>query len=373
MNQVVNLATTIVARDHKVWKLFPGEGYKFLRLMSESNLVFLDVRGLSKLGSDPLKWKDDRLNDLVSLDRWKRQNKNRDVPTDRRVTAVDKSNATYVKGLLTTAKNGDLVVIPQEGAAGLIMIGQFVEDAGQVHPLEAQDGRTFNTYIGRRVRWLGTVNKRKVPIEVLERVQTPVAFFDMGDAGRTLFYKLAFGSFSYDGLNYAEFETKKDVFTSRDNRNASTWFELVELLEVSLRDEVLSKRLKEASLRDLIDDYELDEVDRADLSININSPGTIILQAVASTPLVALALYPLAVNAVPYAEAKNVIIQVQTAGAATTDCEGTVAASVEQILNNLGARKWREACEIARRASEQTTLKAKSHLKVKKKSARSRR
>lgn len=370
MSHIVDLATTVVARDHKVWKLFPGEGYKFLTLMSDEKLVFLDVRGLSKLGKFPEKWDNDKLVEAVSVDRWRRQNSNRDEATERRVTAVDKSNATYVKGLLVTAKAGDLVVIPQQGSAGLILVGQFTEDAGVVHHIEARDGRTNNTYVGRRVRWLGAVNKRRVPLEVLERVQTPVAFFDMGDSGRTLFYKLAFGSFSYDGLNYAEFETTKQVFTSRDNRNASTWFELVELLEASLGSPKLVAQIKNSSLRDLIDEFEIDEIDRADLSININSPGTIILQAVANTPLIALAVYPLAVAAVPYAEAKQVEIKVQTAGHSSTECEGEVSASVKQILNNLGARKWKEACEIAKRASEQTTLKTKSRLKVKRKSVR---
>ncbi len=369
MTHIVDLATTVISQDHKVWKLFPGEAYKFVTLMSDEKLVFLDVRGLTKLGDFPEKWDDEKLVEAVSVDRWKRQNSARDEVTERRVTAVDKANATYVKGILVLAKAGDLVVVPQQGPAGLILIGQFTEESGKSHTLEAQDGRVHSTYVGRRVRWLGKVNKRKVPLDVVERLQTPVSFFDMGDTGRTLFYKLAFGSFSYDGFNYAEFETTKQVFTSRDSRNASTWFELVELLEASLRSPTLVNQIKSASLRDLIDDFEIDEIDRADLSININSPGTIILQAVANTPLIALAIYPLAVASVPYAEAKQITVQVQTAGRSSTECEGAVSASVKQILNNLGARKWTEACEIAKRASTQTTLETKSHLKVKRKSA----
>lgn len=113
----------------------------------------------------------------------------------------------------------------------------------------------------------------------------------------------------------------------------------------------------------MIDDLAIDDVDRVDLAININSPGSVLLHAVTQTPLVALALYPMAVQAMPFAEAKNVIVKVDTAGAASIDCEGSVSAAVKQILNNLGAKRWTEACDIATRASKQTTLVARSALK----------
>ena len=370
MPRTVALSNTIVARDHKIWKLFPGEGYKFAKVMIDERVVFADVRGLPKLGLNPKSWQSEKLEEVVSRDRWSRQNADRDEPTDRRVSAADRSTATFVKGLLLTAKLGDLVLVPQEGATGFIRIGQFIEEPGIVAQVTAVDRRSERVYYGRKVRWLGAVSKRRVPSEVLERVQTPVTFFDMGDAGRLLFYREAFGSFSYDGDNYAEFITQKDVFTSRDSRNLSTWFELVEVLEASLRDKFIAAKIKDRSLRDVIDDLSIDEVDRVDLAININSPGTVLLHAVTQTPLVALALYPMAVQALPYQEAKNVSIKVEKAGSASIDCEGSVAASVRQIMDNLGAKKWVEACEIATRASEQTTLRAKSRLNSPANSAR---
>lgn len=368
----IDLATTVVPSDHKVWKLFPGEGYKFLRLMGDLNLVFLDIRGLPKLGDDANLWDDERLANAVSKDRWQRQNATRENPTERRVTAVDKATATYVKGLLLIAKKGDLVIVPHEGSSGAISIGQFSTDPNTLEKIDAQDGRKDYTYFGRHVRWIARLNKREIPLEVLERLQTPVAFFDMGDSGRIQFYKAAFQNFCYDGLNYAEFRTQKSVFTSRDNRNLSTWFELIEVLEASLSDSDVAKRFKNERLVDIIDDVEIAEEDRADLAININSPGSVIMQAVARTPLIALALYPLAVQGVSYEQARAVTISAKSVSAKSVDCEGTVAVSVRQILNNMGADKWTEACKIAQRASEQSTLTAKSRLKIKSKNAKSR-
>jgi hypothetical protein len=369
----IDLATTIIPSDHKVWKLFPGEGYKFLRLMSDSNLVFLDIRGLPKLGEDASRWDDDRLANAVSKDRWQRQNATRENPTERRITAVDKATATYVKGLLLVAKKGDLVVVPHEGSSGAISIGQFSTDPNSLEQIDAQDGRKEYSYIGRPVKWLARLYKRDIPLEVLERLQTPVAFFNMGDSGRILFYKSAFNNFCYDGLNYAEFRTQKDVFTSRDNRNLSTWFELIEVLEASLSDGAVASRLKKERLLDIIDSVDIAEEDRADLAININSPGSVIMQAIAQTPLIALALYPMAVQAVPYEQARAATISAKSVSAKKVDCEGSVAVSVRQILNNMGADKWTEACKIAQRASEQSTLTAKSRLKINPKSAKSRR
>jgi hypothetical protein len=73
----VDLRTTILPDDHRNWKVFPGEGYKFLLQMLDSRTVFMDVRDLNDLGDDPREWGDDELLEHISVDRWTRQNAER--------------------------------------------------------------------------------------------------------------------------------------------------------------------------------------------------------------------------------------------------------------------------------------------------------
>lgn len=359
----VDLATVLLPDDHKIWKLFPGEGYKFLKTMLEGNIVFLDVRGLTKLGDDPRAWKPTKLLETISKDRWERQNRLRDEQTERRVSPNDRATVTFLNGLLLTAKKGDLIAVPHQGSNTYVSVGEFTEHPGETRTIEVNDERKLHQFVGRRVKWLQTLNKRSIDQDVLERLQTPVAFFDMGDAGRNHFYRSIYDNFVYDGVSVATFHTQKEFFTSRDNRNLSSWIGLIEVLNTSIYDPKIAARIREESLSELIDEVDIPEDRRSDLAININSPGSVLMRAIAQTPLIALALFPMASAELSYAQAKEAVIKVRTVGGAADGCSGQVADSVRQILENLGAAKWRKACLIAKRAESETTLGSRARLK----------
>lgn len=363
MPTTVDLGTTILPSDHINWKLFPGEGYKFLQIMLETGAVFLDVRNLDRLGNDPREWNDQRLLNLISKDRWGRQNQDRKRKTTRRISQADQLNLTLVKGLFQSAKKGDLVLVPHPGSTGAISIGKLVDQPGRVISFEATDDGVTSTYTGRRVRWISTWSKREAPTALVELLQTPVAFFNLGDTAGQKIYTNAFGSFVYDGLSVASFFTSKDFFTSRDNRLLSSWIELTEVLSASVDRPEAAKAVRDQDIHDLIDAFVIAEADRVDLAININSPGSIVMRAVAQTPLVALALYPMAVAGVSHAQATNATITASVVGDADDACIGQVSESVRQILRNMGEQKWRRACQLARAAAEEATVRSQSRLR----------
>jgi hypothetical protein len=364
MAAIVDLGVTILPSDHVNWKLFPGEGYKFLLNMLESRAVFLDIRNLHEQGEDPREWDDEELLRHISLDRWSRQNAGKKEKTQRRVSQADQLNLTLLKGLFQTAKRGDLVLVPHPGGTGSISIGQFTDSPGRTLSLEIMDNGVSSTYVGRRVKWLPSWSKRFAPEALVDLLQTPVAFFNLGDLARQRIYTIAFGSFVHDGVNVGSFYTAKELFTSRDNRLLSSWIELTEALSASTEDSEVAEAVKEAEdLYDIIDAAIIGDDDRMDLAININSPGSVLMRAIGQTPLISLALFPMAAAGLTYTEAINAQVTAPVVGAASDACIGQVSHSVQQILRNMGAQKWRRACQLARSASEEATVRPQSRLR----------
>ena len=359
---IIDLATTIIPRDHKVWKLFPGEGYKFNRLIDASKVAFLDFRTLDRMGDDPRNWGRAKLENVLSIDRWSRQNAGKSDKTERRVSPTDKSNATLVLGLLTIAKKGDLVAVPNPGPDGYVAIYELTSGPGSVSRVEAQDGRATSTYLGRKVKWVGTLPKRRLEYGVVELLQTPVAFFDLGDAGREQIYEEVFGNYVYRGDNTVTYRVAKSDYNSRDNRIVSSWMEFVDLVS---NDVAFTKALSassSASVVAMLDLVDLTESDRSELSININSPGEILMAAKRLAPLIGLALFPLAVSGVSYNDAIAAQVQMTTLGGATDDCTAQIQTSVQAIIKAMGADKWINACELAQAASSKAELSTDAKL-----------
>jgi hypothetical protein len=358
----VDLGVTIIPNNHRVWKLFPGEGYKFLDSMLENNAVFLDVRGLVDLGENPIEWDDEELLELISTDRWERQNELRIEQTDRRISAADKRTATLINGLFCRARKGDMVIMPHPGNTGSVSIGRFTTKKNSFRSLDAVDGRIAFEYPTRPVKWLARVNKRQLPYDLIELLQTPVAFFDLGNSGRELFYTAAFDNYLYDGVQQANYHTTKDIFTSRDNRTVSTWMEFVEVVSSAENFADIVQQPSVVSISDLIDQAVVAELDRSDLAININSPGSLLSRAVTMSPLIGLAMYPLAVQQTSFAQATNATFVASTIGGADDECVAQLGDDVRNIIEALGADKWQRACQLAVRADSEANLKTKSRI-----------
>lgn len=224
---MVDLATRILPRDHKIWKLFPGEGYKFARAISDSHIAFLDVRNLANMPPDSNQWKKNILEQRASIDRWTRQNEATGKKTKRVVSANDKRVATYIDGLFNVVNRGDLIVVPNSGPDGLVNIYEIADDPGSVAYIDLQDGRNVHRYVGRKIYRLDSINKRDFPYGVVEQLQTPVPFFDLGNSGRNLIYERAFGNYIYRE-NYFPFIPLTHVHKkkARLNRRAFAWLNL---------------------------------------------------------------------------------------------------------------------------------------------------
>lgn len=361
MSSDVTLGTYILPDDHSVWKFFPGKSYKFHDLVAQTSVALIDVRNLDDIDDDPAKWTDDELLEHISEDRTQRRvDSGARRPTRLVRSQGDKATLTFLRGLLFTAKKGDLIVMPDKGYTTVVRIGILLDKPGVLKTIEANDDDEKHRYYGRRVRWIGEIEKRKLSDSLISQLHSRAAFFDIGRSNYEEVYEKSLDDYVYDGQFVATFRTSKRIFTSKDNLLSSLWFELIEVLdEARANDEPLAID----SIYELAFESEIAEDDRNDLSISVQSPGWFRWRSLTIEPLAAIALFGLAAENVPFSEAQAATVSAQVVRTADTGCLGEVDATVKAYLELLGKDRWEQACKLATKAETQATLKANAKLK----------
>jgi hypothetical protein len=366
----VALGTYILPSDHKVWKFFPGKNYKFHDLVSETAVALIDVRNLQELGNDPTDWDEDDLLEHIADDRIERRVEMGAARPEKFVrSSGDKATLTFLQGLFFTAKKGDLIVMPDKGYTTNVRIGMLLDKPGALKTVVASDIDTNYRYYGRRVAWVGEIEKRKLSDALISQLHSQAAFFDLGRSHYEEIYDRAFDDYVYDELFVATFRTSKNIFTSKDSLLSSLWFELIEVLEEA-RDG--HEELAIDNIYELAVESDINEDDRNDLSIYVQSPGWFRWRSQKSEPLAAIALFAMATANVPYAEAKKVTVSAQVIRQADSECLGDVNASVRAYLELLGKDRWEQACKLATKAKDQATLRSNATLKNEPKNAKHR-
>lgn len=357
----VQLDAYVLPDDHTVYKFFPGEAYKFYDLIHENSVAIIDVRGLDELLDDPKDWDDGEVLTIISEDRVERAVAlGKDRPDKVINTSGDKMTLTFLKGLLFTAQKGDLIIMPQKGYTTEVLIGQLLDNPGKVAKLKAKDDGETYTYYGRRVKWVGAIEKRLFKTDLIEKLHTPVAFFDIGSKSYEQVYRLAFDNYVYDGQYVGTFRTGKRIFTPKDSFLTSVWLEMLEVLEGAR--ESGRPLPADQSIYELVITSDIDEDDRDDLSISVQSPGWFRIRSQGPSPLASLALYALAVAGVPYNQAVAATVNAKVIRKADDSCMGDVDASVRRYIKTLGSKRWAQACQLAKQADTEAKLKASAHV-----------
>ncbi|MEO7178434.1 MAG: hypothetical protein ABIW83_06290, partial [Allosphingosinicella sp.] len=257
----VEIGAYVLPDDHTVYKFFPGEGYKFYDIVKQTSVAIIDIRGLEELDGDPEDWDDEEVLNHISQDRVERAVSQGAARPKRLVNSQgDKMTQTFLYGLLFEAEKGDLILMPQKGYSTEVLIGQLLDDAGIAKKFKATDDGGLHTYYGRRVKWVGAIEKRLFSAELVDLLQTPVAFFDVGSSNYEQVYRLAFDNYVYDQQFVATFRTGKKIFTPKDNFLTSVWLELLEVLEEARETGVSLPN--DASIYDLVIGSNIDEDDR---------------------------------------------------------------------------------------------------------------
>lgn len=181
MSTDVELGTYILPDDHMVYKYFPGKSYKFHDLVAQTSIALIDVRNLQDVGRDTAKWTDDDLLAHISADRIERRvDAGARRPTRIVKSQGDKATLTFLRNLLFEAKKGDLILMPDKGYTTLVQIGMLLDEPGKLETVEAKDDDDNHRYYGRRVKWIGEIEKRKLSDGLIGLLHSRAAFFDIG-------------------------------------------------------------------------------------------------------------------------------------------------------------------------------------------------
>lgn len=359
MNTTVELSTYLLPDDHKVFKFFPGKSYKFQDLVLQTSVALIDVRNLAKLG-DPATWQDDKLLDHIAADRVERRvEAGAKRPTRIVRSQGDKATLTFLRGLLFTAKKGDLIVMPDKGYTTEVWIGMFADNPGTLKRIEAKDDSGIDEYFGRRVKWVGSIEKRKLSDPIISQLHSRAAFFDIGRSYYEEIYSKSFDDYVYDGQNVTTFRTSKNIFTSKDNLLSSAFFELVEVLDEA---RTSGTALQFESIYELAFESDIDEDERNDLTISVQSPGWFRWRSLTIEPLAAMALFTLATAGISYNDARAATVTAQIVRQADDQCLGEVDKAVKDYLELLGKDRWEQACKLATKAQAQATLTTKAKI-----------
>ena len=354
----------VLPDNHGVFKLFPGKNYRFYDVMNEAELVFLDIRGLDALPDNPAVWPDGEVMALIEADRLAKELER--LSADALVkessnAATDKRNLTFLKGLLLTAKKGDLVLVPGKGYRRDVLIGEFVDDPGSFKRVSVRETVGTNIYLGRAVRWITGIEKRLIGPDIIERLHTPGAFFSFNETLKDQVYQIAYENYLYRGNYVATFRTTKERFTSADNLISSIWFNGL----AATRNAIDTDSVETLEGRSFLQTALLPTgaENQNELELNINSPGTILVRSVGVFAFAAMALFPLDVDQAQSVANGQTRITLRPVGGANDACALQVEAAVADYVRTLGPDKLLNACEFGKQAHVDATLSTKVHLK----------
>lgn len=360
----VQLNAHVLPSDHCVWKCFPGQTYRFLKAVHEAKAVFLDVRGLEALSSNPAEWEDGQVLDIIAADRWQRELEKEARHVQARgspdVSAEDRKRLGFLKGLLLDAKRGDLIILPADGYRRDVLIGELLEEPGVVDHIRAKDGENLHTYIGRRVKWLPSKEKREFDEEVIASLHSSTAFHIIKPSVRQEFYEVAYKNFIIGDLYVATFQTDKQHFTTSDNAVVSVWFNALAAAYSATGAEAVSLANKSFSDLGLLRSAE---AERGELSIDIASPGSVLLHSAGVFALATMALYPAMEVSAAELHKRPIVVHVHTVGRADASCALQIGKAAEEIVKTLAIKRLQDACKIRARAQVEATLHTAAHLK----------
>lgn len=360
----VDLRSKAIGPDHNVFLVRPGSNYKLYNTFLESSAIFADFLGLELDEGVELKDQDRITAQLHRAKKLRALRHTADGPPSRNLDDYadfkdDRSVSQLygiLRGFFEVAKAGDLVVIPPSSFSQNALIGELVSGPTEMVTTLYKGERLY----GRSVRWLRQVPRGKLSPYLLDLISKPNAFVLVRNDERPSIYREAYGSYIMPGEYRARFNVDDPEFTTSDDLYIQAFFNLVV---------ANSKRIREGNPVLGIRDAAFERVvgsDAMELQSNINSPGYLNLIGKSLAPLVASALFVLAVTVGPgaVAAAEQGTILIGNSKDAGDACTVAVHKEVLDHLRLLGVAKWTDACQIAKQAADSTGLSGQAQIVI---------
>lgn len=242
-------------------------------------------------------------------------------------------------------------MIPPSAFDGEAVVAELTSDAEDIGYIQVDRYGDFEIPT-RAFKRLGSIKKRSLPTKAYEFATTPTAFVLIGRSDRRRLYEVAYGSYSQQGNFISQFEVTGQSFNVVDDLRLSLFFNTVA---------ANTKFIVGDGENQTVSPIEAVNIDLGDfapeLASNINSPGYLSLLSQYISPLVAAALWNVAIFVGPEAVALAAEDKITIGNSVAGDddpCTVEVSKAALTQLKIFGVEGWTAMCELALRAHNDT-------------------
>jgi hypothetical protein len=361
----IDIRAPSIPPDQRVWRLFPGSGYKFLSSFSAQNVGFLDFPGFEMPSGKLSDAKDliDRIAKSEKLAEDLRAEARGAKPkeTDKRRPKATKKrgrNSQAIINFYEVAQPGDFVVLPEPVYLSNIWIGRFASPK----LVDGYAPRYGNVALpAREIQWLGKYAENSVSTELSQSLRNQHPFTLLEKSSHLEVFSLAFGSFVHGNHHAATVYNDKSDFLDSDaaflgiiSRLASA---AVQSLEEN-RSNLSTTALLDVLVREPPIEYTCSQ------EADIHSPG---FTRYISGAIVALVIAAVAAGLVGLSQhsTKDTLADdvakltfVNSGANADPQCTARVSEASKRVLLALGTERTWALCEAARNARNRAGMRS---------------
>lgn len=362
-----------VSEQRRIWRMFPGDGYRYLDSFIKNHLVFLEMPGLvlpvGKVTEESPEIKE-RLHLSRRTEQWildyRKYAKSSapGEPPERPNTDLSSYSLTAlrrdqfndlgaVRSLFGAAEKGDLVVVPGKLDTRQIFIGEFLD--GPEDRIVHLDPELFidQTTPARRVRWFPAVDELRVPRAFSGTLRIPPAISLVARSYESVILENSYGTFYRSNEFFARLRIDSLDF------NTQNAFDLGSIAKLS--SVICSLISDDAEFRAAIQNYAdrlVNSEFQPTVTLNINSPGIGGLRAATFVPMFFAAFFGLlaTANAGELPKPSDIKV-VNSAGDEEDVCSAQVSEKVRDTLKIMGYDQWKAQCERAKRLRDDAKLR----------------
>jgi hypothetical protein len=378
LSYVIDLRAKQINSEKKIWRVFPGERYRFWDTFKETSLVFLDLPDLTlpdELISSASSQIRERIVYSHAMRKWRvdlsrhTRSGRKDPPPERPSHNLDDyTNADHKKytselgglrALFGEAHKGDLIIVPSSIPKRRVLIGELLDDAltRVQQELERYDGAQV---IGRRVRWINPVDELRVSPQLSDILRRPNPVTRVSNEFYYNIFDEYYGSYYLDFLYASRFDTGSYDFTTQ---NSFDFGVLNELFSKLTYDVDVSSKTEEYRDISIVFSGGIPSDYRPRISCNVNSPGIFNFKAPKIVPLIAAALFSLMVVADSTSKPRSDEVSVINSGSepgSAGDCTPEINEKLRATLDLMGYSVWQEACKRAQSLHSEPLMRSRS-------------
>ena len=372
----LDLKFRVLSPRHRIFLVFPGEGYFLYEKFISLQRIFPQLPALDLIPGRLVEAQPDHEKKVTRSRRianWYRSGKRSDRPsrslsdygTVKRTRSLSQTTGVLA-GFFDRAEKGDIVIVPGRSVFEKVLIGELLDQPTEFREITVPELWEDEKVPSRRVNWLAFPERGECSLQLQRRFPSPNAFRELEQSLWPEVHAMAYASYSIQDRFTSRFDVTSPDFSTKDDYYLQQIFNLVASIS-----EQISKTHYDGAIAIDLTTKQIDEIIELltdntyvpTLTVNINSPGSLIFSCAKVVQLVVAGLLALTTldadtvwNAVEAQEVK-----VENTEAPTNDpCTANVGLEVLEQIRMMGYDRWQEMCKKIKALRMNNGLQGKS-------------